>query len=77
MQIVSVLPNRTSPGQSVIIQGEGLETAEKVFFGDQEVTFQIDGESLVVNVPDDGAGEVEVTVEGTGGNSNAYNITIE
>lgn len=77
MQIVSVLPNRTSPGQSVIIQGEGLETAEKVFFGDQEVTFQIDGESLVVNVPDDGAGEVEVTVEGTDGNSNAYNITIE
>ena len=76
MQIVSVLPNRTSPGQSVIIQGEGLETAEKVFFGDQEVTFQIDGESLVVNVPDS-AGEVEVTVEGTGGNSNAYNITIE
>lgn len=76
MRIDRVLPNRTSPGQSVVIQGDGLETAEKVFCGDQEVSFQVDGESLVVDVPDS-SGEVEVTVEGTGGNSNAYNVTIE
>jgi hypothetical protein len=36
MRIDSVLPNRASPGQSVIIQGDGLEAAEKVLFGDQE-----------------------------------------
>ena len=36
MQIDSIIPNRVSPGQSVIIQGEDLETAEKVFLGDEE-----------------------------------------
>jgi hypothetical protein len=30
---------------------DGLETAEKVFFGEQEVSFQVDGEVLVVVVP--------------------------
>ncbi len=40
MRIESVLPNRVSPGHSVIIQGDGLETAEKVFFGEQEVYFK-------------------------------------
>ncbi|MGH3693838.1 MAG: IPT/TIG domain-containing protein [Pseudonocardiaceae bacterium] len=37
MQIDSVLPNRASPGQSVIIQGDGLASAERVFVGDQVV----------------------------------------
>ncbi len=76
MQIDSVLPNRVSPGQSVIIQGEGLDAAEKVFFDDQEVAFQADGETLVVEVPDS-SGTVEVTVEGANGTTSASTVTIE
>lgn len=76
MQIDSVLPNRVSPGQSVVIQGAGLATAEKVFFGDQEVSFKVDGETLVADVPD-GPGPVEVSVESGDGDSNAYQVTIE
>ena len=63
MRIDSVLPNRASPGQSVIIQGDGLEAAEKVLFGDHEASFEVDGETLVAEVPD-GSGSVEVTVQG-------------
>lgn len=76
MRIDSVLPNRTSPGQSVIIQGDGLEAAEKVVFGDDEVCFNVDGETLVADVPD-ASGTVGVTVEGDGGQSNTFEITIE
>ena len=76
MRIDSVLPNRASPGQSVIIQGDGLEAAEKVLFGDLEASFEVDGETLVAEVPD-GSGSVEVTVQGTGGTSEAYSVTIE
>ncbi len=76
MRIESVLPNRASPGHSVIIQGDGLETAEKVFFGEQEVSFQVDGEVLVVVVPEV-SGTVEVTIEGGDGTSDAVSLTIE
>ena len=75
MRIDSVMPAQVSPGQSVIIQGEGLETATKVFFNDQEASFEVDGETLVVLVPD-GSGPVEVTVEGAEGASDAVSITI-
>ena len=76
MQIDSILPNRMSPGQVVVIQGGGLATVEKVFFDGQEVSFKVDGESLTADVPD-GSGPVEVVVEGGGDNSNAYQVTIE
>jgi IPT/TIG domain len=76
MRIDSVLPSRTSPGQSVIIQGDGLETAEKMFFGDDDVRFNVDGATLVADVPD-ASGPVGVTVEGGGGQSNTFEITIE
>ncbi|HEY3691877.1 MAG TPA: IPT/TIG domain-containing protein [Pseudonocardiaceae bacterium] len=76
MRIDSVLPNRASPGQSVIIQGDGLEAAEKVLFGDQEVSFEVNGETLVAEVPD-GSGPVEVTVEGASGTSEPSSVTIE
>jgi len=76
MRIDSVLPDRASSGQSVIIQGDALETATKVFFGDQEVSFEIDGETLVVQLPY-GLGTVEVTVEGADGTSDASNVTIQ
>ncbi|HZS19764.1 MAG TPA: IPT/TIG domain-containing protein [Pseudonocardiaceae bacterium] len=76
MRVDSVLPNRASPGHSVIIQGDGLETAEKVFFDDQAVSFHVDGQALVVVVPDV-SGTVEVIIEGGDGTSDAVSLTIE
>ena len=76
MQIDSIIPNRVSPGQSVIIQGEDLETAEKVFLGDEEVPFDVDGETLVVEIPDI-SGEVELTVQGEDGEGDTSSITVE
>lgn len=66
MQIDSILPNRVSPGQSVIIQGDGLGASEKVFLGEEEVPFELDGETLVVQVPDF-SGPIDVTVQGGSG----------
>lgn len=76
MRIDSILPNQAPPGQSVIIQGDGLGAAERVFFGDQEASFDIDGEVLVVKVPD-GSGTVDVAVEGADGKSDLFSFTIE
>lgn len=76
MRIDSVLPNQAPPGQSVIIQGEDLEAAEKVFFGDQEASFDVDGQTLLVQVPD-GSGAVDVTVEGADGKNDLASFTIE
>jgi hypothetical protein len=76
MQIDSILPSRVSPGQSVIIQGDGLDASEKVFLGEEEVPFEIDGESLVVQIPD-GSGPVEVTVQASSGENDTASITIE
>lgn len=75
MRIDSVIPTQVSPGQSVIIQGEGLETATRVFFGEQEASFEVDGETLVVPVPDS-PGPVDVTIEGAEGTTDPVNITI-
>lgn len=60
----------------MIIQGEDLEITTTVSFGDQEVPFDIDGKTLVVEVPD-GSGTVEVTVEGADGTSDTSNVTIQ
>jgi hypothetical protein len=76
MRIDSVLPNRAAPGQSVVIQGDGLDSTKKVFFGHQEVPFETDGQTLVVEVPE-GSGQVEVTVEGADGASTTSSITVE
>ncbi len=76
MQIDSILPNRVSPGQSVIIQGDGLETVEKVFLGDEEIPFDADGETLIVQIPDV-SGEVELTVQGGDGEEDTTSITVE
>jgi hypothetical protein len=76
VQIDSILPERVSPGQSVVIQGDGLETVEKVFLGDEEVPFDVDGETLVVQVPDV-SGEVELTIQGGDGENDTSSITVE
>jgi hypothetical protein len=76
VQIDSILPERVSPGQSVVIQGDGLETVEKVFLGDEEVPFDVDGETLVVQVPDV-SGEVELAIQGGDGEGDTSSITVE
>jgi len=75
MRIDSILPDLAPPGQSVIIQGDSLGDAEKIFFGDQEASFEVDGEVLLVRVPD-GSGAVDVTVEGQNCQSEAASFTI-
>ncbi len=76
IQIDSVLPNRVSPGQSVIVQGDNLETTEKVFVEDQEVPFDTDGGTLVVQIPD-ASGPAELTVEGGDAGSDTSSLTID
>lgn len=76
MQIDSIIPNRVSPGQSVVIQGEGLEDSEKVFLADEEVPFEIDGQTLVVQIPDL-SGSIDVTVQGGSGENDTSSITVE
>ncbi len=76
MEIDSVLPDRVSPGQSVIVQGDGLESTEKVFVDDQEVPFDADGGTLVVQIPD-ASGPAELTVEGAEGEGDTASLTID
>lgn len=76
MEIDSVLPNRASPGQSVIVQGDNLESTEKVLVDDQEVPFDADGGTLVVQIPD-ASGPAELSVEGAEGAGDSANITID
>jgi len=76
MQIDSILPNRVSPGQSVIIQGDNLGSAQKVLLDDQEVPFDVDGETLVVQIPD-ASGSVELTVQASDGEADTSTLIIE
>ena len=46
-----------------------------MFFGEHETSFEVEGQTLVVPVPDS-SGTVEVTVEGAEGTSNTVNIDI-
>ena len=75
MRIDSIIPNPASPGSTVIIQGDDLGTAERVFLGDQEAPFDVDGEVLEVVVPD-GVGSFDVTVEGVDGRSDPFSFEI-
>jgi VCBS repeat-containing protein len=52
-----------------------LGTVKKILFNDQEVCFDVDGETLMVEVPD-GSGPVEVTVEGINDQSCVAGFTI-
>jgi hypothetical protein len=77
IRINSILPNQAPPGQSVIIQGDGLGATNKVLFDGQETSFDIDGQVLVLQVPvPDGTGTVEVTVKGVDGESDVVSFTI-
>ncbi|MGH3777930.1 MAG: IPT/TIG domain-containing protein [Pseudonocardiaceae bacterium] len=75
MRIDSIIPNPAQPGSTVIIQGDDLSAVERVFLGDLEASFDIDGEVLEVRVPD-GAGTFDVTVEGADGKSDPFSFEI-
>lgn len=75
MRIDSIIPNPASPGSTVVIQGDDLGAAERVFLGGQEASFDVDGEVLEVRVPD-GAGTFDVTVEGADGTSDPFSFEI-
>jgi IPT/TIG domain len=76
MKIDSITTNPAPPGQPVIIQGDGLDAAEKVLFGDESVPFKVNSTgSIEANVPS-GSGTVDVTVElEDGDKSNSVSFT--
>jgi hypothetical protein len=41
MKIDSVIANPAPPGRLVIVQGDGLDAAHKLLFGDKPVPFKI------------------------------------
>lgn len=75
MRIDSIIPNPAPAGSTVIIQGDDLSAAERVFLGDQETPFDVDGEVLEVSVPE-GVGTFDVTVEGADGTSDPFSFEV-
>jgi IPT/TIG domain len=76
MRIDSILPSQVSPGQTVIIQGEGLEASEKVLLGEDVVPFEVDGETVLVSIPDI-SGPIDVTVQSGDGQNDTATITVQ
>jgi IPT/TIG domain len=76
MKIDSIVTNPAPPGQPVIIQGDGLDAADKLLFGDEPVPFKVNSTGgLETNVPS-GSGTVEVTVgRENGEKSNSVSFT--
>ena len=76
MKIDKIVTDPAPPGQLVLIQGEGLEAADKVVFGNESVPFKVNSTgSIEVTVPS-GSGTVEVAVEQEdGGRSNSVDFT--
>jgi hypothetical protein len=61
--INNISPNPAPAGTTVEIKGVGFEHLDKLFFGDQEVPFEvIDDARLRAQVPN-GSGRADVTVE--------------
>jgi hypothetical protein len=75
MKINNVTPGSALPNTPVLIEGEGLEAAKTLYFGDRSVPFKVNNTgSLQADVPD-GSGIVEVSVEGDGDKSNSVSFT--
>jgi hypothetical protein len=75
MKIDSVIPASALPDTPVLIKGDGLDTADKVYFGDQSVPFKINGTGTIEASVPDGSGTVDVTVEEHGDKSNSVSFT--
>ena len=63
MKIDSIITNPAPPGQPVIIQGDGLDAADKLLFGDESVPFKVNSTGSIETTVPDGSGTVDVTVE--------------
>jgi hypothetical protein len=75
MKINSVTPEKALPDTPVIIKGDGLDSVDALYFGDQSVPFRINNTGTIeANVPD-GTGTVDVTVEEHGDKSNSVSFT--
>ena len=76
MKIDKVITNPAPPGQLVIIQGEGLDGAQKLLFGNESVPFKVNSTGSIETEVPHGSGTVEVAVEQADGNkSNSVSFT--
>lgn len=76
MKIDKIITNPAPPGQLVLIEGDGLEAAEKLHFGDESVPFKVNSTGSIETTIPNGSGTVEVTAEGKDGDkSNSISFT--
>lgn len=76
MKIDSVIANPASPGQPMIVQGDGWDTAHKLLFGDKPVPCRDNNAGDSETEISCGSGTVEVTIELENGNkSNSVRFT--
>jgi hypothetical protein len=76
MKIDSITPDSALPGTTLLIKGDGLDAADKLLFGDEQVPFKVKGPgSVEADVPS-GSGTVEVMFElEDGDKSNSVSFT--
>lgn len=76
MKIDKIITNPAPPGQLVIIEGDDLEAAEKLHFGDESIPFNINSTGGMETTIPNGSGTVEVIAEGKDGQkSNSVSFT--
>lgn len=76
MKIDSIITSTAPPGQLVLIQGEGLQAARKVLFGDEPVPFKVNSTGGIELTVPSGSGTVDVSVEQEDGEkSNSVGFT--
>ncbi len=76
MKIDNIITSPAPPGQPVIIQGDGLDAAEKLLFGDESVPFKVNSTGSIEATVPNGSGTVDVTVElENGDKSNSVSFT--
>ena len=76
MKIDKVITNPAPPGQLVLIQGEGLDGAQKLLFGDESVPFKVNSTGGIETEVPHGSGTVVVAVElADGTKSNSVSFT--
>jgi hypothetical protein len=76
MKIDKIITNPAPPGQLVLIEGDGLEDADKLHFGDESIQFKVNSTGSIETTIPSGSGTVDVTVEGKDGDkSNSVRFT--
>jgi hypothetical protein len=76
MKIDKIITNPAPPGQLVLIEGNGLDEADKLHFGDESIPFKVNSTGSIETTIPGGSGTVEVTAEGKDGDkSNSVSFT--